>query len=324
MYRLFSRNDLMSYILLVVLMVLLRLRLLLSPETYVLADTPDLFSPFWTDLFGHVAAGTTLSGILAIIVMTLTALIVANLVNRFRLAPQPSALGGLFFVILCGGPRLTIGFQPIMFFTLSLVWALDRFFSAQGKDRPYLSVAWGVAIATFGAMLWTKGLWLLLFLPMALALLRLARPRILLSGLVGFITVVIIMTSVALFHSNPLEVADAFVSSLWATMPYWRLGPVSLTYFLVTLGICLMAVMNVQRHLVETNINVSRRLRVAEWLLFITIFLQLLPTYSLEVQMLTAVGASLLLSRFVAGLSTRGAEIVTITLAALAFWIIYM
>lgn len=313
----------MAYAALLALLVALRGRLIYDPGRYAVADTPDLFSPLWQELMGHVAAGSGLGVLLAVAVTLLCALMVNNMVNRYNLVSHQGVLGGMAFVILCGAFRLSLAFQPSFVFALALIWGLDRLFSATGKERPYASVAWGFAIVGEGSLIWAKGLIFIPFLFIVLILLRINSLRCVVAGLVGVAGVALVATAFTLFTPSPADAARSFVRSGFATLPYWRLGPASITYLAVTLGASALAVASAQRHILEMSITVSRRIRAAEWIFFFTVFLTILPGFSLDIQILTAIGASMLLPRLLWSLGERGREAVPAALTAVTAWIIY-
>lgn len=324
MYRLFSRNTPGAYAALLALLASLRGRLMFDPARYVVADTPDLFTPLWSQLLGHVAPGGALSVVLAIVVTLLCALIVNNITNRFGFVGNYGVLGGLFFVILSGGFRLGMGFQPVFVFALSLVWGLDRLFSAMGKKRPYASVAWGFAIVGVGSLFWSKGACFLPFMLVLLALMRLSGGRCMAAALCGILGAAVVGACHAMLSPSPAEVAMGYARSALATLPYWRMGTVSVTYVAVCLGMTLAAVLSAQRHMAENSIAVSRRVRVAEWVFFFTLLLCLLPGFSLDIQILVAVGASMLLPGLVERVrDARVREAVPMALTAATAWIIY-
>lgn len=313
----------MAYAALLALLVALRGRLIYDPGRYAVADTPDLFSPLWQGLMGHVATGSGLGVLLAVAVTLLCALMVNNMVNRYNLVGHQGVLGGMTFVILCGAFRLSLAFQPSFVFSLALIWGLDRLFSATGKERPYASVAWGFAIVSAGSLIWAKGLILLPFLFVLLILLRVNSLRCVVAGLVGVAGVALVATAFTLFAPDPAESVRSFVRSGFATQPYWRLGPASITYLVVTLGASALAVASAQRHILEMSITVSRRMRAAEWIFFFTVFLTILPGFSLDIQIIIAIGVSMLLPRLLWSLGARGREALPAALTAVTAWIIY-
>lgn len=323
MFRLFSQNNPAAYAALLALLVALRGRLIYDPGRYVVADTPDLFSPLWQQLTGHVAAGSGLAVLLAVAVTFLCALMVNNMVNRYNLVGQQGVLGGMAFVILCGAFRLSLAFQPSFVFALALIWGLDRLFSATGKERPNASVAWGFAIVSAGSLIWAKGLVFIPFLFVLLFLLRVNSLRCVMAGVVGVVGVALVATTFTLFAPDPAETARSFARSGFATLPYWRLGPASITYLVVALGSAALAAASAQRHILEVSITVSRRVRAAEWVFFFTVFLAILPGFSLDIQILTAIGASMLLPRLLWSLGERGREALPAALTAVTAWIIY-
>lgn len=320
----FSRNTPAAYAALLLLLAGLRGRLVFDPARYVVADTPDLYTPLWSQLLGHVAPGGALSVVLAVVVTLLCALIVNNITNRFGFVGRPGVLGGLFFAVLCGGFRMGLGFQPVFVFALSLVWGLDRLFSAMGKKRPYASVAWGFAIVGVGSLFWSKGVCFLPFMLVLLALLRLGGGRCLAAALCGILGAAMVGFCHAMLCPSPAEAALDFARAGLATLPYWRMGPASIAYVAVCLGTTLVAVLSAQRHMTESSIAVSRRVRAAEWVFFFTLLLCLLPGFSLDIQILVAVGASMLLPGFVGRIrNARAREAVPVALTAVTAWIIY-
>ena len=325
MYRLFSRNTPLAYAAMLLILIGLRGRMIYDPARFVVADTPDLFSPLWTAVMGHIVPGSTLSLVMVITVTFLCALIVNNIVNRHSLSQERGALGGLFFIILCGGFRLSLAFQPCVLFALALIWGVDRLFSATNKTRPYASVAWGFGIVSIGCLFWAKGLCFLPFLLILMSLLRIGGGRSYTAAFVGVAGVAAVALTLTLSTDSPLEVWRAYVRSGLATQPYWRLGPVSITYLVIELGITLFAVMSSQRHLLEMSITASRKVRAAEWMLFYSILLTLLPGFSCEIQILVAIGASMLLPRFVSGIrNDRVREAIPLVMTAAAAWLIYI
>ncbi len=325
LFRLFTSNNPLAYIAMVAVLVLLRLRLILTPEFYVLGDQTGLYAPLWNTVFGHVELASVLSAVLAIVATALCALLVNNIVNRFGLAPQQGVAAGLFFVILSGGLRPSIAFQPIIIYSLFFIWALDRLFSSMRKESPYASVGWGFAIATTGSLFWAKGLWLLPLLFLVLFVIRQSSVRCLAAALVGIIGVAFVAASVDLFVCDPIVDFSLLMRSAFDTQALWKIGAFSISYVSIVLLMVLWATLSTQRHLVEMTIQESRRMRVAEWIVFLSIFLITLPGFSYEMQLLFAVGASMILPSFALRLRTDVMrDLFLVLLIGVTAWIIYV
>lgn len=324
-YRFFSRGGLLAYVAMVVVLVLLRLRLILHPDFYVMGDVALFHAPLWDAVFGHVAAASSASTVLAIVSTALCALIVNNMADRYGLAPQQGAAAGLAFVILSGGLRHSIAFQPAMVFALFLAWGLDRLFSAMRKDYPYASVAWGFAIVAIGSLFWPKGVWFLPFLVVMLFVMRLSGMRCMAAALVGVVAVAFVAVTAGLFAPDPAESGRAFLRAAFDTQALWKIGAFSTTYIVAILGAVLLAVLSVQKHLSEMNIQESRRIRVAEWVFVFSVLLITLPGFSFELQCVAAVGASLFLPAFVSRLrSERARTLYLAFLLGFTAWMIYV
>ncbi len=307
------------------LLILLRLRLIVDPTFYVVADTPDMYTPLWNILAENVVSGSMLSVFFAIACTMLCAMLCVNTVNRYGLMPEQTLLGGFFYVVLSGGLRPSLGFQPVMIFAIALAWSIDRLFSATRKERPYLSIAWGFGIATLGALFWSKGLWFLPFLLILLILLRIGGGRHIVAALLGIASVGVVGMTLVSFSSSPMETLSVYWRSAVTTVPYWRVGARSIFYLVVILAFTFIGVMAVQRHAFDMKITESRRARVAQWVLFYSILLMLLPGFSYETQCLAAIGASIFLPRFVYGMRSDMAKEVSLTiLVAVTAFIIYI
>lgn len=324
-FRFFSRSGWLAYLAMLAVLVLLRLRLLLHPEFYVIGDQTLCHAPLWDAVFGHVAPASDLASALALVATALCALLVNNIADRFGLAPQQGAAAGLAFIILAGGLRHSIAFQPAMVFTLFFVWGLDRLFSAMRKDYPYASVAWGFAICAVGSLFWAKGVWFLPFLAVMLFVMRLSSPRCLAAALVGSASVAFVSLAAALFTPDPLESGRAFLRAAADTTALWKIGAFSTTYIVAILAALILAALAIQKHLSEMNIQESRRIRVAEWILFFSIFLMTLPGFSFELQIVAAVGASLFVPAFASRLkSPKASSAFLVFIAAFTVWMIYV
>lgn len=323
--RFFSRGGVLAYVAMLAVLVLLRLRLILHPERYVIGDVTLCHAPLWDVVFGHVAATSGLAVTLALVSVALCALLVNNMANRFGLAPQQGAVAGLAFVLLAGGLRHSIAFQPAMVFALFFAWGLDRLFSAMRKDYPYASVAWGFAIVAIGSLFWAKGIWFLPFLVIMLFVMRLSNARCLAAAFVGMFAVAFVALNVALFAPDPVESGRAFLRAAFDTQALWKIGAFSTAYIVAILAALLLGVLSVQKHLSEMNIQESRRIRVAEWVFFFAVFLMTLPGFSYELQCVAAVGSSLFLPAFIDRLRSERAQTFYIAfIAAFTAWMIYV
>lgn len=315
----------MAFAALLLILIGLRGRVIYDSARYVVADTPDLFSPAWESLASHIAPGSLLSVILAIAVTFLCTLIINNIVNRYGLTQTHGTFAGLFFIAFSGSFRLSLGFQPSMIFALSLIWGLDRLFSATSKTRPFASVAWGFGIVTLGCLFWVKGLCYLPLMFVLLSLLRIGGGRVFTAALLGLGAAVSVATTATLMTDHPMEIAEAYARSGLAMQPFWRLGAISITYLVIELGIILIATLSMHRHLLEMSITASRKVRVAEWVMMFSLLIIMLPGFSYEVQILIAIGASMLMPNLMYSIrDARLREVVPLAALGATAWLIYI
>ncbi len=322
MFRVFARNSLLSYFLIVPLVLIMHIGLLIDPTPYVLADSADVQSPLWQTLMGHVVPGGITWRVLSLSIPMLSAFIVAGIVNRYDLAPMQSALGGLFYVLLCGQLRPSIGLHPAMIFVVLLLIAIDRLYSAMRKKTASKSIAWGFAYATFGGLLWAKGIVFLPFLVVILIILRLANSRTLMAAMLGIVGCLILTAAVCIICGVSEEVASEYVDSFLSTTAYWRTGWRSWIYLCVCGVLTVLSILSAQNRLSHLSIIGRRQMRSATWFVVFGIFLMLLPGYSYESQALAAIGASMLMPQFMVGVrSVHLQEGITAILFGVGLWI---
>ena len=306
MYSLFARSGTLNYLALIPLFVILRLRLIVEPSFYVLADTSDQYTPLWNALLGHVDAGGYLWVFLGIAIPLLTSLIVSNISNRYFNDHETTALGAMFFLLFCGILRPSVCFHPAMIEAVLLAMSVDRMFSAVRKERSSVSIAWSFVYATLGALLWAKAVWFLPFLVIMMFVVRVGNGRTLTAAFLGMADVTLLTYTCGLVAGwHPVDCIVEWHKRIWATAPFWSTGWRSWTYLAILALTTFGAIMQTFPRNAGQTIVTYRQCRVAYWFIIVGVFLMVLPTFSYETQEIAAIGAALLLPQFFANMRSK-------------------
>ncbi len=316
MYTLFSRNSLSAYLLLPVAVVLFNLRRILMP----VAVEPMAISPVWQSFFAWVPLGGVLSIVINLVMLVIMTLIMSAMANNFGFNRRPNSLGGMFFAIICGGMVFVRDVQLAHLFAFFAVIGIYRLFRASEANNPMLGCFEGAFAYTLGMLIWPKGAWMLAFFWLMLIILRLFTPRCIVASLLGIFVPTLFAATYYVWHDTLPEAVEVYLSQMTtaAGVHTMRLWPKVFSVVLIVLTI--VSGFSAIRNMSTLKITESLFCSVALWLTFCTLAMAFFPFFFVEMQMLIAVGASLLLTSYVGKMQSRlWAEIVTSVTAAIAF-----
>ena len=320
MYQIFSRNTPLSYALMPIVQILFRLRLFTQPERYVLSDEPDLYTPMWKLIFGHLVAGTIPAAILTLGLLLLCALAVGLVANRFNFT-NSSSLPVFFFIVLSGAfiPSMTL--HPILPFTFFFTIAVGRLFMSKLRTKPMTCCYFAFFLFLVGCLFWAKGIWLLPLMFVSLFVLRVATGRTLVASLLGLASPVIIGATALIWLGDIPSTLEAYNRSVFVTLAAWHLGWKSWVYVATILIFTLAAVISAQKRMPTMKITESLCARVIVWVVFYVIFLIIMPGFYFETQPLLASAVAILMAPFVSSLQNiRIRETLTTILVLVTLW----
>lgn len=227
MLELFKRYTFVSILLLIPYALILHLSTWFIP-----ASTQEFHQDwFFTLLFDRLIENYQYATAFSISVMVIQAIIIAGLVNKFRLLNDGQLYPSLLFIILAGLSKQSMDLNPVLIANVFFTLALIQLFSIYQKKQAELS------LFNFGFLTGLSSLFYLPFYVMVvlgilgLMVLRGFRPKEFLQLLGGFITIYMLLFSILYLldlhnefyitqicgYFNPYAFSMVFNSTGWIT-----------------------------------------------------------------------------------------------------------
>lgn len=313
MFDFFNRNSFLSYAALPLVVVVMRLRIIVSPHVGFSVSDTDLYTPVWTAVFGSLTLGSMLSVAIAIAVALIIAFLANSINNRYHFTPRQNNLCGFFFPILSGGFVVAQGIHPMNIFMILFVLAMYRILTGEEEPSPSGRKFFeaGVLIG-LSYLLWAKTLWFVPFLLIMMAMLRLFNGRNILGLIVGilFLPVVFIVHEF-LTDADWRAPIETYRALTVVPVAFYKTGWLARSYLIFYSLVLLLAILSSLGRLHRLKIIESRQTRVVMWLVFYTALLIMTPYFSFELQMPLAFGGALLLAIWMQTLRSNFREAVT-------------
>lgn len=227
MLELFKRNTFISILLLIPYALILHL------SAWFIPAGPVEFNQDWFFelIFNKLTENYQYATVFSILIIVIQAIVIAVLVNKFRILNDGQLYPSLLFIILVGLSKQTLDLNPVLLANVFFTLALYQLFNIYQKKQA------GLHLFNFGFL---TGLSSLIYLPyyimivlgvLGLMLLRGFRPKEFLQLLGGFITLYLLMFSIlylADLHNvfyveqicsyfNPYMFSMVFNSTGWIT-----------------------------------------------------------------------------------------------------------
>lgn len=322
MYRFFSRNSFLAFASLPLILILYRLRLLMSPEISYVASDADLYTPIWEMTFGAISEGSRLSIAIAIILTLITALVINSITNRYRFVEHPNNLGGLFFIILSNGFIISQSLHPISIFALLLSISIYRLFKCGLEEQPMHHCFDSAMLISISFLFWAKVIWFLPLYIIIIFTLRTINLRSFIAILLGFSVPLIIASTYYYYQGNLPEIISEYWQKMMVPVAFYKTNIFARSYIIIYAILLIVAILSNMRNMQMFKIIESRYYRVIIWLVFYSSLFIILPHFSFEMQIIIAMGGAIMISSYIMRLHRyRWQEIYT-TLIAIIAWII--
>jgi hypothetical protein len=223
---------------------------------------------------------------------------VNRVVNKHNLNAGQTTAPGFLFLVLVSGYLMVQKLHPVWFFAPLLLLSIERLFLAYGNRKP---MAWCFE-ATFwlsvGSLFFAKGIYFLIFLWMIMFILRLFSLRAILASIIGAI-LPYVLTSGYFYLTDQLPwFIDLLVENFISPVAFFAHTIYSQLYNGFVIFLIFIAILVVVRILPTLKIISRKYYRIFVWLIVLCVIAALTPYYSLEVVPIMAIGASIVLSRF--------------------------
>ena len=323
MFKFFNTNSFLAYAMLPFVLVIYRMRLILSPHIGQAASDSDLYTPLWEATFGVLPEGSYGGVAIALVLTFLTAMIVNNTSNNFHFTTHQSHLSGMMFIVLSSGFVIGQGLHPVQVFAFLLTSALYRLMKGVRDVRlPYRFCFDAMMFISVGSLFWAKGVWFVPLVIISAGILQILNIRTLLCFIFGFVAPYAIAFAVYYTVGVSIETYESHLQCLMVPVAFYKttiLGKVFVSLYGLLI---LISILSAIRNLSMLKIIESRMNRIIVWLiLFSTIFI-VIPYFSFELQILVAAGGGIAVSVWLQRLRRAiWAEIITSSFALMTLYI---
>lgn len=320
MYSFFSRNSFISFAALPLLLILFRLRLILSPEISFVATDNDLYTPIWNALFGTITYGSLSSVAIAIAMTFVTAIIVNSIVTSHF--SERSNLGGMFFIILSSGFVISQSLHPINVFALLFAISIYRMFKGASAEAPMHYCFESGMLLSISYLFWAKSLFFLPLLIIMMIMLRMFNIRTLLATIMGLCVPIIVAATYYFYYDNFNQIFEIYKQCTIVPVAFYKTGFFARSYIIIYSLLLFIAILSSMRNMQTFKIVESRLYRVIIWIIFYATFFIMLPHFSFEMQILIATGGAVLLSTLVTRLHSLRIKEIFVTTTTIVAWIV--
>jgi len=204
---LFRRNEVAAFVLLPIVCGLLYFSWFLSPQNAI--DTSGFL--LYDGYFELTANYPILGGITAVFLVLLEAILLVNFFNKNEFTEKNTALPGLVYVILAAGFIAVKGLSPLLFANLFILLALRRIMQAYGEHVAYGAAFEVGLLLGIAALFYPPVVFLLVFIWIALGILRTFNWREWMLPLVGFTVPCMFAVAWLLHYPDPLIMNRLFL-----------------------------------------------------------------------------------------------------------------
>lgn len=263
MISIFRKNDVVNIFLLLPYAILLRLYSLLYPSAYAIAESDTNLMRFVFNLIPHPIVQSTI----AIVLIFAQAIIINLLANDHRLHRTPSALGGMFYILLVSCIPEFQGLSPALFgmtFILIAIFNVFRTYKMSAAASSIFNAALSVSAAT---LIYPPYSLAAIALFIGLAMMRNFSLKERLQFMVGF-GVLLWICGVLLYYFDLLSIKElnliGFLSvldriSFTDTKSLWTLGSLA---FLISISL-----VNYYNFMKKKGIDIRKKLDFFYWLM---------------------------------------------------------
>lgn len=292
-----NRNSITAFVLLPLFLLGFWLNSFVGVQSlsFPFSETP---MPLFGLLLGALKGNHFLSTLISMLIALVLMLGVNRMVNRFGLSNNQTAMPGYLYLFLVSGYLMAQQLHPVWFFTPLLLLSIERLFSGGPQRKP---MAWCFESAfwlSVGSLFYAKGIYFIILIWMIMFILRMFTFRSILASLIGFVLPYIFAFSYFFLVGRFTWFADVAIENFISPIAFFSHTIFSQLYNGIIIFLVFLAILAVVRIMPMVKIITRKYFRIFIWLIVLGIVAALTPYYSLEVVPILAIGASIILSRF--------------------------
>ncbi len=292
LFKTLHKNSLTVFLLTPLLVLGLWLRFFVIDIVHFTAlDNPSM--PIWDSLIvPYLGSSVFTAGISTYLLALLTGWSLNRIVSKYALTHQQSMLPLLMFGLLTA-PFLTIQkLNPVWFFSLFLILAIERLLAGVNKRNPTTVCFDSGFLVGIGSLIFAKGIFFFPVILIGMGLLRLLTFRNLTASILGLSFPFILSFGWFFMFDKGLWFLSELNENLVTNPGQYNYNMYSLSYMIFMVVILGSSIINIFRYMPLQKIIVRRYLRVFIWIIFLTGAAVLSPFFSIETMPIAALGSS--------------------------------
>lgn len=222
--------------------------------------------------------------------------------NRFNtkyvLLKRPSILPGIMYLILVSGFTSVQMLQPVWFFALLFIIALEILFNSIHRKEHAAEIFNASFLLSIGSLFYAKGLFFLPFLWLSMVLLNTIRFRYILASLLGAALPYLFTFSFYFFINKTDELLTTLHENFLSPVAFLNNQLIPELYLALLITLTLLSILVVFRLLSTLKIVTRKYYKVFVWLVFYAGILAITPFYTLEIIPVIGIGGALLIANF--------------------------
>ncbi len=292
--RYFRSSFVSQYVLIVLLAIAMWLPAFMRPQPAV---TPDGMNPLYAVLYPLFGFSALISVVLAFLLMLFTAFLLNSILSQYQLIGRVSSMATFVFVVLMSlFPAQTMLYPLLLALPLILLATafLFRMYESNDNELDIFNVAFLVSAAS---MLWFPLMSLIVWLYLALFILRITNLRSWLIPVVGLFTPYLFLATWYFMKNELIAQSKAFYQHLSTFLQFPALPTIP---EMVILGLLLLIILKAYNisysSIVDNNISIRKRKAIMNALIFSSLPLLFFKGESNMQQLLLLVPAAVFMS----------------------------
>ncbi len=254
--------------------------------------------PLWSMVLSVLKGNHFLSSLISMLIALVMMFGVNRVVNKYSLNTGQTTAPGFLFLLLVSAYLMVQKLHPVWFFSPLLLLSVERLFSAYGNRKPMAWCFESTFWLSVGALFFAKGIYFLIFLWMVMFILRLFSLRAILASILGAILPFVLAMGYYYLVGELGWFLDLMIENFISPVAFFSHTIFSQMYNGFIIFLIFISILVVVRILPTLKIISRKHYRIFIWLIVFGVIAALTPYYSLEVVPIMAIGASIVLSRF--------------------------
>jgi hypothetical protein len=296
LYKFLSKNTISAFVLAPILVSVFWIRFYVVDIVHVTAlDNPSM--PLW-DLFIMPLFGYSKywAALVSMIITLLSAFSINRIILRFGLIQSQGMIPFSLFIIISSAFLSVQKLNPVWFFTLFFILAVERLFAAVMRKRPAVVCFDAAFLLGLGSLFYAKGIMFFPILIIAIGILRVATISSIVAAIMGFLFPFVASLAWFFFFDNGVWFLNELNENIMANPGQYNHNLYSQVYMGVIILLAAVSVLAVVRYMSTQKVVIRQYFRVFIWMFLIVGAALLTPFFSMELIPIASVAAAICIS----------------------------